>query len=398
MARKKTIKAKEPIKLWAKKLSNGNMSLYLKRYVPRTSGNRYDYECLGLYLVPEINKEARAKNKNILLIAEKIKADRISEILNGKAGIKKTIKAKRVLLVDWLKTYRNKKAKQGQSLSNAVTVNNVLMHLVRYKGDKITMDKVNKAFCVGFVLYLANCDIIERTNPNTGVHKKRPLAKNTAKLYYNTFVTALNEAVREGVLDVNPSDKLTKEEKKPINVPCNTRPYLSIEEVEVLTKTPCGREEVKAAFLFSCFCGLRYSDVVDLKWENVKKENGKWYIEKRQVKTRQTVIIPLSDEALRWMPKRTGVTDKDHVFDLPTPYTVNYNLKKWAKAANIDKPISYHVSRHTFGTLLVTLGADLYTTSKLMGHQNIRTTQIYAEIVNKKKEAAINLLDNIFKK
>ena len=85
-------------------------------------------------------------------------------------------------------------------------------------------------------------------------------------------------------------------------------------------------------------------------------------------------------------------------FDIPTTQTViGRALRKWAEAAGVEKHISFHCSRHTFGTMMLTLGADLFTTSKLMGHTNIQTTEIYAKIVDKKKEEAINLIDGMFK-
>ena len=112
-------------------------------------------------------------------------------------------------------------------------------------------------------------------------------------------------------------------------------------------------------------------------------------------KTETPVIIPLSEEAKRWLPKSRG--NDIPFFDIPTTQTViGRALRKWAEAAGIEKHISFHCSRHTFGTMMLTLGADLFTTSKLMGHSNIQTTEIYAKIVDKKKEEAINLIDGMF--
>lgn len=396
MARKKVSKAKEPIKIWQRKLRNGNIALVLRRYIPGSNGKGYETESLGLYLVPERDAAAKAQNKNTLLAANAIRAQRLLDFTNGKAGIKKVSRSKKTLLVDWMEAYRDKKAKFGQSKSNAVTINNVLMHLVKYKGSKITMDKVNKDYCLGFILYLNNAKTIGTTNPLMGHHNERTMAKSTAKLYYNTFVTALNEAVRDGIIETNPTAKIKKEEKKPINISCNTRPYLTIEELNAMIATPYKEVGIRNAFLFSCFCGLRYSDVVDLKWSDIKNDGKSVSIQKIQVKTKQTVIIPLSKEALLYMPDRKDLLHDGFVFNLPPSYTVNYHIKKWAKLAHVDKDISFHVSRHTFATTLITLGADLYTTSKLMGHQNLRTTQIYAEIVNKKRVEAVSLLDNMF--
>ena len=239
MGRKKTIKAKEPIRFRFKSLKNGNKSIYLVTYAPEADANHhYSYEHLKLFLVPEVDAAAKVQNINTMQAANAIKAQRLIDYANGKAGIKKRESlAKKLLLVDWMKRYRDKKQKLGQSKSNAVTINNTLLHLIKYKGDKITMAQVTKAYCEGFVLYLANGYTIGTNEPRKwGEHKPKPMAKSTARLYFNTFVTALNEAVRDGVLEVNPTTKLKKEEKKPIQRGCNQRGFLEIEEVKALVR------------------------------------------------------------------------------------------------------------------------------------------------------------------
>lgn len=273
MARtKKTPKAKEPVKVWLKPLRNGNKAIYLRCYVANTGSKGYKYENLGMYLVPEVDAATKNQNKNTLLAVEAIKAQRIIDAANGKASIKKADRTKKTLLVDWMQHYADKKAKLGQSKSNAVTINNVLLHLIKYKGAKITMAQVDKAYCEGFVLYLANGKTIGTGKPEkSGEHKEKPIANSTARLYFNTFITALNEAVRDGVIDKNPTTQLKKEEKKPLKRSGNDRGFLEIEEVKQLVDTPCNDEQIKKAFLFACFCGLRLSDIKDLKWEDIKK-------------------------------------------------------------------------------------------------------------------------------
>ena len=114
------------------------------------------------------------------------------------------------------------------------------------------------------------------------------------------------------------------------------------------------------------------------------------------VKTRRVVSVPLSKKALSYLPADFSQKSKEtKVFNLPTVGAVNDSLKTWAKDAKVDKVVTFHTSRHTFATLLLTLGADLYTTSQLLGHQNINTTQVYGKITNKKKEQAISLFDTI---
>lgn len=125
----------------------------------------------------------------------------------------------------------------------------------------------------------------------------------------NRIAAALNKAVVEGLIPSNPFKTLeAKEKPKKDSV---AREFLTIEELKVLIKTPCRYEIVKKAFLFSCFTGLRYSDVKSLRWSEIHTAaDGKTlYIEHDQVKTKSRVTIPLSDETLKWMPKREKEID-----------------------------------------------------------------------------------------
>ena len=122
---------------------------------------------------------------------------------------------------------------------------------------------------------------------------------------------------------------------------------------------------------------------------------GRVRIEITMQKTKEPLYLPISDEALKWLPERGETNDSDFIFPLTHEGTVNDTLQHWAKVAGIIKHISFHVARHTHATMMLTLGADLYTVSKLLGHKNIATTQIYAKIVDKKKEEAIRLIPNL---
>lgn len=142
-------------------------------------------------------------------------------------------------------------------------------------------------------------------------------------------------------------------------------------------------------------CGLRISDIRKLKWGDLQHTGEHVRIEIKMQKTKEPLYLPISDEALKWLPERDGAKDRDLIFELPYEGTVNDNLQLWAKNAGIAKHISFHVARHTHATMLLTLGADLYTVSKLLGHKNIETTQIYAKIVDKKKDEAISLIPDL---
>ena len=142
-------------------------------------------------------------------------------------------------------------------------------------------------------------------------------------------------------------------------------------------------------------CGLRWSDVKALTWGEVKQSGESFWIETRMVKTQQMLYLPLSQDAVALIPERNDAPDSAHVFVLPTLDCAESVIAQWVKDAGINKHITFHCARHTFATLLLTMGGDLYTTSKLLGHKNISTTQVYAKIVDEKKAQAVNLLNGI---
>ena len=115
-------------------------------------------------------------------------------------------------------------------------------------------------------------------------------------------------------------------------------------------------------------------------------------------KTKDPIYIPLSEQALKWLPKRPkGAKDEDKIFGLPTISRVCLIIDAWTKAAGIKKHVTFHVARHSFATMMLTLDVDLYTTSKLLGHKDVSTTQIYAKIIDQKKTDAVNRVNDIFK-
>ena len=381
----KSILNRELVHLRQRLLPSGKTTLYLDI---NYNGKRTT-ESLKLFLVPEQTAKDKRKNKETMMLAKSMQANRLVEIQQGRAGFSADKKSK-TLLKDWLEYFKQLKLKNGQSASVATTVSNIILHTIIYKGEKVRLCDVDKSYCIGFVDYLS-------TAYTTGRNKPKKLAASTAKLYYDTFVTALNQAVRDDYLSANPADKLCKEDKRPILKKGDPRVYLTEEEVLRLQETPCGNEMVKRAFFFSCFCGLRISDVDNMEWKDLVKEGDSWYFVKRIKKTDEPIHHPVPRIAMSYLPEREGADASEQIFDLPRNTTVNSDIKRWAAKAGVEKNLCYHVSRHTFATLLLTKGADIYTTSKLMGHKSLRTTQIYAEIIDKKKVAAVNLLDDVVK-
>ena len=391
---KQTVKLKEPVRIRFKQLSNGNQSIYLEYYTgdvirkENYVGGKRKYEFLKLYLIPERTREDKAKNEATLALAKAIQSRRIVEVQNDAHGFQNTNKS-RVNLLDYLENIGKQSAEQG-SRNYARTVLNTVRALRLFRGDYIAFRDVDKEFLSEFTDYLRQMPKASKY----GVLKTGGrLSNNSVVSYYGTLRTAINRAYKEGIITVNPTkefDFASKVRQEP-----SRREYLTLDELKTLINTECRHEIVKRAFLFSCLSGLRVSDIRKLRWCDLQRSGGRVRIEITMQKTKEPLYLPISDEALKWLPERGEANGSDFIFPLTHEGTVNDTLQHWAKVAGITKHISFHVSRHTHATMMLTLGADLYTVSKLLGHKNIATTQIYAKIVDKKKEEAIGLIPNL---
>lgn len=391
---KQTVKLKEPVRIRFKQLSNGNQSIYLEYYTgdvirkENYVGGKRKYEFLKLYLIPERTREDKAKNEATLALAKAIQSRRIVEVQNDAHGFQNTNKS-RVNLLDYLENIGKQSAEQG-SRNYARTVLNTVRALRLFRGDYIAFRDVDKEFLSEFTDYLRQMPKASKY----GVLKTGGrLSNNSVVSYYGTLRTAINRAYKEGIITVNPTkefDFASKVRQEP-----SRREYLTLDELKTLINTECRHEIVKRAFLFSCLCGLRVSDIRKLRWCDLQRSSGRVRIEITMQKTKEPLYLPISDEALKWLPERGEANDSDFIFLLTHEGTVNDTLQHWAKVAGITKHISFHTARHTHATMMLTLGADLYTVSKLLGHKNIATTQIYAKIVDKKKEEAIGLIPNL---
>jgi integrase len=382
MAKVRTKKiGKEPIKLRAKTLNDGTQSLYLDCYF---EGKR-SYEFLKLYLVPGSGPLIKLQNDATLSAANAIKNKRLLEYTNNRVGLINTSNLAKQKLRDWMETFRKAQEKKGTKDQNLIIT--TIHALSKYNID-IQLRDINRKYCIGLINFLRNDYLSERG---------KPLMPCTAINYLACVRNALNMAVREGVLSVNPFNQLSSQDK--IKKPESKREYLTIEEVRRLEETPCEYEFAKRAFLFGCYCGLRISDIRRLKWSDLIKDGNNYRINIVMHKTQSPIYLPLSKKAINWVPVRKDLSDDALLFPgLPKQISAPLYLSAWVKAAGITKRITFHASRHTFATMMLTLGVDLYTVSKLLGHSKIETTQIYAKIINKKKDDAVNLIDEMFDK
>ena len=171
------------------------------------------------------------------------------------------------------------------------------------------------------------------------------------------------------------------------------RVYLTIDEVRALVKTDCRYDILKEAFLFSCLTGLRWSDINKLDWSEISEFNGSHRITFNQKKTGNLQYLDIPPQAFNLLK---GIEKKGRVFQsLKYSAYMNIELLRWTMAAGISKHVTFHAGRHTFAVSLITQGVDIYTISKLMGHTEVKTTQIYADIIDSVRKDAMHKIPDI---
>lgn len=215
-----------------------------------------------------------------------------------------------------------------------------------------------------------------------GGNKKGTVSHNTAATYYSIFKAGLKQAFIDGYLTVDISAKI-----KGIQDQESRREHLSVEELNILAETPCDRPILKRAALFSALTGVRHCDIQKLKWKEIQVVGEQVRLNFTQQKTKGVEYMPISEQAY----ELCGVPGKPEqlVFeDLPDPSWISGPLKRWIKSAGIERNITFHCFRHTYATLQLAGGTDIYTVSKMLGHTNVKTTQIYAKVVDEKKQKA----------
>jgi len=374
---------KEPVKLREKVLANGNISLYLDIY---RNGKR-EYEFLKLYLIKERTAQDRKQNEQTLLTAQAIRSKRQIEIQNGEYGFTKQFKQD----IPFLQYYRKMCEERHQnpdSNGNWGNWHSCLKYLEVYCDEKTTFKDIDADWIEGFKEYLNTVEknTYKRTK-NKNSELFQGLSQNSKVSYFNKLRACINQAFEERIIPVNPLRGVQgfKQEE-------TERMYLTMDEVEKLAETPCNFPYLKNAFLFSCLTGLRKSDIEKLTWGDVFKEGDRTRIIFRQKKTKGQEYLTINAKAEEYLGTRGNNNEK--VFSgFKYGSWVLLELKRWVLSAGITKNITFHCARHTFAVSLLCKNVDIYTVSKLLGHRELATTQIYAKVMDQKKEEAVDLLN-----
>ena len=378
--------SKEPIRLRQRLRPSGIINLYLDIYIE----GRRSYENLKLYLVPEKTRADREKNRETLKLADAIRAKRLVEFQNGLYGFEGGFKTG-TKFFDYYNTLCEKRRRNPESLGNWGTWQAALLHLKKYAGNPdITFKEITPKWIQGFRDYLeTEATIRDVVGSRHAEEDRRPLSQNTRKTYFNRLRTCLNCAYEERIIPHNPFRGIENSKTQE-----RERIYLTVDEVRAMAATECRYPVLKRAFMFSCLTGLRKSDIQKMTWGEVRRQGDFTRIIFRQKKTGRQEYIDISPQAEEYLGTRRG--DDEPVF-ANFIYSSYYlmELKRWAVRSGITKDITFHSGRHTFAVLMLDLGADLYTVSKMLGHREIRTTQIYAKVMDKKKQEAAMLIPQI---
>lgn len=373
------------VKLRQKPISKGRKSLYLDFYPPilnTDTGKNTRRDFLGLYLFskPKSSLE-KQHNTETLKIGESIRQMR--ENFLNKPEIysqyeKEQLRLKELGEQCFIKYF--KKLANKRKASNHDNWIAALNYLEDFTNGNLKFANLNEKFLNDFKEFLLTT--------KSKKSSKTTLSQNSAVSYFNKVKAALKQAFHDGIIQTDLNTKI-----KPIKAAETRREYLTIEELNKLVKTPCSNDLLKRAALFSALTGLRFSDIQKMNWGELEYIKGQGYfLNFNQKKTKGVEVLPISAQAYSFTEGTADPKDlpKDQpVFDgLKYSAYHNKHLFQWIGAAGITKDITFHCFRHTFATLQLFNGTDIYTVSKMLGHKDLKTTQVYAKIVDSAKRVA----------
>jgi len=242
---------------------------------------------------------------------------------------------------------------------------NCYKHFTAFTTNKrITFEQIDRQFCIDFAEYL-----------------KTKLSANSAKEIFSKFKAALNEATKQ--------DKVLKSYASNISIKTTEikKQYLTIDEIDKLLTTPYPESltatESCKAFEFSLRTGLRRSDLINLRFDDIR--DGKLYI--KQQKTQTVEQKTLTPGALRIIEEQR-LKNSDRVFNLSNPSAITANIKAWIKLAGITKAITFHNARHSYAINALNKGIDVFTVSKMLMHRDLQSTMSYVKLVDEAKAEA----------
>ncbi len=267
-----------------------------------------------------------------------------------------------------------------------VTKSYVVKYLKEEFGTSdIYLSQLNYNFLIGF----------ERSvKENLPLNPQRPCKHNTIMKHIQRIKKLVNMAIKNEWLDKDPFQKFKMSFTK------SEREYLTKEELETIEEHDYSIDRLQQAkdfFVFSCYTGIAYVDTFNLSPQNVMMGiDGEYWIRTSREKTDQPVRIPLlpkAEEIIEKYKSNPVAKSKNKLFPTISNQKINLYLKEIADLCEIKKNLTFHMARHTFATTVtLTNGVPIETVSKLLGHTSIKTTQIYAKVIERKVSQDMNIL------
>lgn len=378
-------------KLGAKVLSDGRESLFLDFYlgysmaVSSKTGKEYkrvnnkrEYLSLYLWQAPRTPME-RQQNKETLELAKKIRFERGQQLLDDVEGYRLK-KDKDINFIDWMWAYYEAYTKgDKRHIKRAhdcfIDFLNATPEYSKF-AKRVKPEQISKDMIMAFTEYLQHRFVGE------GAHT-----------LYARFKKIIKAAVEKDVMRKNPCNGVVIK----IDNGSLKKDVLSMDEIKCLISTHYNGESanIRRAFIFCLYCGLRWCDVKDLTFANVDYANRLLKFEQAKTKghsSASSVVIPLNDGLL----KLIGEGNRDEViFPLPSHNMCLKALRHWTARAGIEKHITWHCARHSFAVNILNNGANIKTVASLLGHSGLKHTEKYTRAVDSLKEAAINSLPEL---
>ncbi|MBC6992272.1 site-specific integrase [Hymenobacter sp. BT491] len=354
-----------------KKLKDGKVSLRLDYYL---HGERR-IETLNLYITPADKKSRdqlkRRTYEEVYINAEYLRNKKEQQLITDEHDLPLKVD-KKASFIEYFDKLATKRNHNWQS---------VRKHLIAFSNGRLAFGNINEEWLSRFQDYL-----------------QEHIKDVTVCSYIGVITTCLNHALRDKIIAINPSNNIKKVRGK--ELPPKYLPDEKLAVLEAMSSELPGW--FTDAFFFSCYTGLRLSDVETLTWNDIEYTtdthgNSLVSISKMQVKTQEMVRVPLSEEAEEILNRQAlgrsqiGLA-QERVFNLKSRTTTKRYIERWRKLTGFH--FTYHSSRHTFGTMLQSSGVDINTTSKLMGHKSLEMTLRYAKVVNRAREEAITKLNS----
>ena len=367
------------IKVRLKDVADGRQSIYLDYYPPikGPKGTLTRREFLKRYNFKKPKSaEEKQINRENLMFAEGVRLQREREILNEKDGLCDAGKKR----YDFIEFFEKMTYDRRASSNNYGNWKSALQHFKEYTGGVCKMGDITEEFCEGFKKYLNKAGKLS-------TFKDSSLSQNSASSYFNKFKCVVTEAYEKRLLTQDFGEHV-----KRIRTKESRREFLTMEELKKLSNSDFEIGRLKDAALFSALTGLRWSDIISLKWGDIQKTESGYFIHITQKKTSDVIMHPINEQARKFLGER-GENHRIIFGGLKYSDTNNKKLMEWLKSVGISKKISFHNFRHTYATLLLNKGVDILTVSKMLGHKNIQTTMIYAKVLDESKIKAANTIN-----